>query len=597
MSKTFEIMLACLLCDFGVIFSRAAKEPGAPTYFENKLPGDVLEALFMQRGPLAGIVQAARRVADPCPSTQAVPTGMALESIFNRLNGRNGRARLSAAWPEDTVQYPSEGIRNDEAAYRELLSRWAHAECDGLYEPDRANALMALLERCLSGVPAARYDGERCDVSLHHLNRATAAIGCCMERWMSAKGISDPQQALSPDEKPFLLYSLDMSGIQSFIYTISNKGALKGLRARSFYLSMLMEHIADSVLEACGLYRANLIYAGGGRAQILLPNDGQCVRRADEVVRQVNAFLLERFGASLFLASGSAEASAAALSSVDDGPRRFSDVFREASRVISRQKLQRYGADTLLTLNRMDAGHGDDRECVVCGRGGHLRPHGEDGDMICEVCGALEAFSNALTWDDDILLAVSAVECANALPLPGGLWLSRAEDSVPATRFYHINGGFDGRPKTIWLHIGNYCAANGDNTTMTFDELAAASAGVARLGVLRADVDSLGALFASGFICRDAKNPHKYVTLPRYMALSAALTAFFQREINRLVRQGGKTWLPEQAVSENRNVTIVYAGGDDVFLVGAWNEVLDAGLSLRAAFSKYTGGGVTLSAG
>ena len=37
-------------------------------------------------------------------------------------------------------------------------------------------------------------------------------------------------------KKTFLLYSMDISGIQDFIYTINNKGALKGLRARSFYL-------------------------------------------------------------------------------------------------------------------------------------------------------------------------------------------------------------------------------------------------------------------------------------------------------------------------------------------------------------------------
>ena len=57
---------------------------------------------------------------------------------------------------------------------------------------------------------------------------------------------------------------MDISGIQSFIYTIGEKGALKGLRARSFYLEIMMEHIVDELLEKLSLSRANLIYTGGG---------------------------------------------------------------------------------------------------------------------------------------------------------------------------------------------------------------------------------------------------------------------------------------------------------------------------------------------
>ena len=59
---------------------------------------------------------------------------------------------------------------------------------------------------------------------------------------------------------------MDISGIQDFIYTINNKGALKGLRARSFYLEIMMEHLIDELLEKVELSRANLIYSGGGHA-------------------------------------------------------------------------------------------------------------------------------------------------------------------------------------------------------------------------------------------------------------------------------------------------------------------------------------------
>ena len=47
----------------------------------------------------------------------------------------------------------------------------------------------------------------------------------------------------------FLLYSLDLSGIQDFIYTITSDGALKALRARSFYLELLTEHLVDTMSQ------------------------------------------------------------------------------------------------------------------------------------------------------------------------------------------------------------------------------------------------------------------------------------------------------------------------------------------------------------
>lgn len=57
----------------------------------------------------------------------------------------------------------------------------------------------------------------------------------------------------------FALFSCDLSGIQSFIYNITSKGALKSQRSRSFLLDLLMEHLMDEILEALGLSRANLI--------------------------------------------------------------------------------------------------------------------------------------------------------------------------------------------------------------------------------------------------------------------------------------------------------------------------------------------------
>lgn len=35
-----------------------------------------------------------------------------------------------------------------------------------------------------------------------------------------------------------------------------------------------------------------------------------------------------------------------------------------------------------------------------------------------------------------------------------------------------------------------------------------------------------------------------------------------------------------------RNATIVYSGGDDVFIVGAWNEVIELSIDLQEKFKN-----------
>ena len=46
-----------------------------------------------------------------------------------------------------------------------------------------------------------------------------------------------------------------------------------------------------------------------------------------------------------------------------------------------------------------------------------------------------------------------------------------------------------------------------------------------------------------------------------------------------------------------REAVIVYSGGDDVFLAGAWNDVIAAFIDLKQALEKFTQGTLTISGG
>lgn len=86
------------------------------------------------------------------------------------------------------------------------------------------------------------------------------------------------------------------------------------------------------------------------------------------------------------------------------------------------------------------------------------------------------------------------------------------------------------------------------------------------LGVLRMDVDSLGAIFGYGF-----KEEHQ--TISRIANLSRLLVLFFNGYLNYL--------------AEEHKVYITYSGGDDLFVVGGWTGVLDFARAVQADFKKF----------
>ena len=48
---------------------------------------------------------------------------------------------------------------------------------------------------------------------------------------------------------------------------------------------------------------------------------------------------------------------------------------------------------------------------------------------------------------------------------------------------------------------------------------------------------------------------------------------------------------------KERNATIVYSGGDDLFIVGAWDDVIELAIDVRNELNRYSLGTLTLSAG
>lgn len=534
-----------------------------------------------------------------------------LYSMFNRFG--SGTANLAFA-PEmlddrKPINIPSpRRIEFDKDRYAAIVNKLKAILVDLERSDTYLASLLNVLEATLSFVPSSTDASEVVDVSLFDHLKLTGALGACIWHYLQATGQSDFKSALFDkqdtfyNEKAFLLTTFDVSGIQDFIYTIHSSGAAKMLRARSFYLEMLTEHLIDELLARVGLSRANLNYSGGGHAYLLLPNTESARKSVEQFEREANDWLLENFATRLFIATGSVPLAANDLmrrpnesaSQASNRALRYSGLYRELSEQLSAKKLARYSADQLRELNSRDHdGQKGDRECSVC----HTvnRTVSADDEPKCSLCQALTAASSQIQSESRRFLLISD-GATKGLPLPFGATLtfcSRADADKalqqPQTRRrYAKNKFFAGECLGTGLWVGDYVAQ------MEFGDYVKRASGIARLGVLRLDVDNLGQAFTHGFM---EQGNGKFNTISRTAAFSRMLSLFFRQHINYVLARLKLRPITGDDPARPREATIIYSGGDDVFVVGAWDDVIEFGIELRERFHEFTQGKLTVSAG
>ena len=415
-----------------------------------------------------------------------------------------------------------------------------------------------------------------------------------------ANNIDNYKQELFIDGKSFyeknvfMLYSMDISGIQKFIYAIHSENAMKILRSKSFYLEIMMEHIIDCLLDRLHLSRANLIYSGGGHCYILIPNTEEVRTIVEKYNFEINQWFLDNYKVSLYISSGYSECSSNSLKNDPEGS--YAEIFKNISKKISEQKASRYTAEQIINLNKIRE-KDYSRECRICKNVSKV-----DDDGLCPTCSALKLLSSKILDEKYAFFTVVSEKEPGALKLPLDYYLI-SEDEKNLTerllnndktfvRTYGKNKMYTGKRVSNKLWVGNY-----HSDCNTFEDMADCSKGIKRIGVLRADVDNLGRAFVSGF--NNEANNNRYVTLSRTATLSRQLSLFFKLYINSILREGEYT-IEDNSEGEKtiiRNAVICYSGGDDLFIVGAWNEIIELAIDIQKKFALYTEGTLTLSAG
>lgn len=540
-----------------------------------------------------------------------------LASIYTKLNNnQEEKYYQSGILGESTkINYPikSKEDKYDSAFYDGILRQILKPLETIKYDQQSVNNVLSLLEKYMAYIPASTDTAEVPDITLYDHSKITAALAGNIYCYLKEHKDSTMKSMLLNkatefyEKNAFLMVSCDLSGIQSFIYTVNSDGALKNLRARSLYLEILLEHIVDEILGLSGLSRANLIYTGGGHAYLLLPNTEKCKNDLAVFNQQINRWFIDNFGSDLYLAIAWQMCSGNDLMNDGGNGERYSDIFRELSAKISQKKNARYSAEEIMQLNQLAQEEGS-RECSVC-----RKSTTELEDDRCPFCAAVKEMARLAIDEDCYFVVLNEVSKEEAvLPLPDcagnkrflTIWeksvcQERWENEKHLVRIYSKNHLFDETIPATNLWLGDYHVKE-DEKVLTFNDLAQKSQGIKRIGVLRADVDNLGQAFTNGFKRKDLAEPNRYMTLSRTATLSRSLSMFFKYHLNGILSGSSDCvkvpfHLKQQKAA--RNINIIYSGGDDLFLVGAWDDLLEAAVDIRQAFAEYTQGTLTLSAG
>ena len=510
--------------------------------------------------------------------------------------------KLAGEWDDQTQAHYREAWLHFSEEFKRIKATSFHSFAD---------TLLALLQKYTGNIPSSTMHLR--DVSLYDHLKTTASFAVCLYDYLQATSRSELPDS---QDQPFLLVGGDLSGIQSYIYNILSKNAAKNLKGRSFYLHILAESVVDYMLRETGLTKSNVVYASGGGFYLLAPNTDYIKHSLQEIEQHFTVSIHQQHGTDLYLALDHQPLTVGQIIS-DQGNQAIGEAWRGLTEKLSAKKRRRYQsflaneADPELSFSTFfevtKALGNEERDAVsneiipenelnYKSKNGHLGKLREITDKQIELGKRLKDTDYLVKtqkpvdyWKNDV--TIEPVNSGfhyyliNEASLYNKFFSNQASvDQASVTRINELDfltSDISGNNNTLQFDFygGNDYPRTTDSHgnpvdgPKEFDELAGdGESSLKRLGVLRMDVDNLGQIFIKGF-------NDQMKTFSRYSTLSRNLDYFFKGYLN-IIR--------EQKEEFRENTYILYAGGDDLFIVGKWNVLLNLADDIRQAFKAWT---------
>lgn len=481
--------------------------------------------------------------------------------------------------------------------------------------------LLSLSEIYLSQIPA-QTTGFESDISLFDHLRLTAALAHCLYRdyqkgLLKERELEDCKEWLRRDysdswhppvlEKHlFWLVRLDLSGIQRFIFNVTSKQAARMLKGRSVYLDLLVRYVVKHLLKKVEISPANIIYLGGGNAEVLVPLVEEAL--LEDVRRRVSEILWEFHYGELYLAMEWLPLSFEGLFNFIEKR----EELHERLEVRKKKRFEELGEEkfyqSLFVPRDEELVEGE--SCSVCHRRGQEIVSEEE--RRCEACQSFVDLTDQLKNAQYLLeKEIKPLESAPRTlfdvfrclgfevkfykePAGSGKVYLLEEISLDLPGEERLADGF--LLGSFRIPVGDFRKLAGrDNEVEIHSSEEEERIGDTRLGYLKMDVDNLGHIFAELSRMEQERGKRRRTTaLSRYRALSRRMELFFGGYVVDLINS-------DSAKKETLGGAFypVFSGGDDLFVIGRWDDIVALAQKIRNNFAEYTNHSrrITLSGG
>lgn len=372
----------------------------------------------------------------------------------------------------------------------------------------------------------------------------------------------------------------DISGIQSYLFDVAEVGGgqAQRLRARSFFVQLLAETASLRVLRCLKWPLGSIRLSGAGKFLL----EGSAVPQVENsLIREqhdINEWLLRETRAELrlTLAWDSSQSGAG-----------YAQAQRHLQTLKARPWAPQAGwGSSRLILEPLDT------PCSLCGHAPASESE-RDSDTgeerrVCRTCAKNREIGRRLP-DARWLVIRERTESANFELFGFGVEVANTEQPVIGPQTVVIANLRNPEERPSWCpsvqflnrRLMAHVPTDEHGTPVWFTELARQAQGHRLLAVLKADADSLGVRFQQLL---------ETGGLEAMSALSEQLDEFFAGKLRRALADNREThW---------RSIYTIYAGGDDMVMVGPWNVMVDFAGQMREWFRKeFRSHSLTLSAG
>jgi CRISPR-associated protein Csm1 len=444
-----------------------------------------------------------------------------------------------------------------------------------------------LLKKYFSRVPSAKA----IDISFFDHARITAAIELC--RYLYHQEQENHNRKTLDPAKEFLLIEGGVSGIQRFIFNMispqqERARLAKRLRGRSFYLLLLAETVADYLLKSLELNIVNQLWCTGGHFFLIAPNIPRVTYRLKACYQAINEFLIQKLRGEISCVLSWIPASG------EDLENTFDDVRRQLSENSAREKGRKLHNVLHDNKNLQFPSQPSKQATEYLASGDRYveELHAKQEEIGIGLTRLNKGYNRLVKIYDNVSKpqkrnVLTTFQIGNTYHVT---WVANPDSFEGADTVYLLNdtdhfwgsGSMKYGFKFLATHVDTYetqvevdeynrnhpgelPVKLGD--TKHFTDIAEAGNG-GFLGVLRMDVDRLGTIFGFGI---------EKSNLFRIASLSSEIDLFFTGYVQHLCQ-----------TTFRKNMYIAYSGGDDLFIVGAWDQVVKLACRLRKDFKTFT---------